>query len=422
MPKSFALLVDETEAELQDSGNTLWTAAELAIQLEDALREISEYDPYITREIFEFETRTGTATATTAGSLVDTDESQFLATDVNKVIFNTTDRTWAKVITFTSTSVLVLSNDIMASGEGYKIYNRECSNIKQLYLGDVEDYVGPNHGVPLVEGVEFPIDSDPPRYRNFTVKGNVLTVDLQRSIADSKDGDAIVEVYVEFRRKHQVSQLTDVAGAVDLGAGYAAGLSTIHVDELGSAEVIAEDTEFTIAGTRGVYRTTQATTLSSNEGDITFWPPLLEAIADGEVVTFRESTLSRKLERQVVEFAAGRAAISKGALLLQQANDAITQTDLANVEVDLAKTALAAGYSLLNTVTKGGPNVMSDYSTQARSNIAVAAGYESVAQTYAGIVAGANSFRAWGESKIARVLQQLVGSLPPKQSFRYSRN
>ncbi len=321
MPKASALLIDETEQELQDSGNILWTAAELVIQMEDALREVSEYSPHLTMDTMEFESRTGADTAGTSGSLTDTDKSQFLATDVNKVIYNPDDRTYAIVTAFTSTSVLVLSADIMDSGENYKMFNQDCWKNTQLYVGGVEDFVGSDNGA---KQVEYPIGEHPPKYRSFEVENNVLTVDYRSGIPDSGTANANIEVNVWFNRKHQVNQLTDLVGAVDLVAGYAAGLSTIHIDTMGTSDVLVEDSEFTIAGLRGLYRLTEPTTLASNEGDITFYPPLQNAIANTDVITFVSSTLSRSLERQVVEFTAGRAAISKGALLLREANSAIT--------------------------------------------------------------------------------------------------
>ncbi|KKL62269.1 hypothetical protein LCGC14_2186870, partial [marine sediment metagenome] len=300
----------------------LWSAAELVIQMEDALREVSEYSPHVTMDTMEFESRTGADTAGTSGSLTDTDKSQFLSTDVGKVIYNTDDRTYAIVVTFTSTSVLVLSADIMDSGENYRMYNQDCWNINQLYVGGVEDFVGTDNGV---KQVEYPIGEHPPKYRSFTVENLVLTVDYRSGIPDSGTANANIEVNVWFDRKHQVNQLTDLAGEVDLPAGgNAAGISTIHIDGMGASDVLVEDSEFTIAGLRGLYRLTDASTMSSNEGDINFYPPLQNAILDGDAITFVSSTLSRSLERQVVEFTAGRATISKGALLLREANSAIT--------------------------------------------------------------------------------------------------
>ena len=142
MAKTFAELVTEIGQELQDTGNANWTAAEVGIQLEDALRELSGYSPYVTMETYEFETRAGTDTTGTASHLTDTTETQFRATDTNKEVFNVTDRTRAYVIGYTSTSVLGLSADIMDADEEYILYNRDCWDRHQIYLGDIQDYVG----------------------------------------------------------------------------------------------------------------------------------------------------------------------------------------------------------------------------------------------------------------------------------------
>lgn len=464
MPKAFATLVDEIELELQDSTNVLWTAAELGTQLEDALREISNLAPNIVREIYEFETRAGRASATTAGALVDATESQFLSTDVDKVIYNTTDRTWAVVEAFVSTSQLTLTRDIMAINENYKMFNRDCWNIRQLYIGDVEDYVGDNHGVVAVEYKTLQIARN---YRSFQVEGNVLTVGFDGSIPDSKTANADIEVFVWFNRRHQVSQLTDLAGAVNLVAGYARGATTIAVDGLAGAEVIAEDQEFIVAGLRGVYRTTAATTLAAGAGSITFFPPLDNALADDDVVTFLGSSLSRDQERIVVDLAAGRAAESKATRLLREANSAITsvasaatalalsaakilrqvtdvasgrtaanlvatlittartELDLVNPEVDIAKVSVASAETaadlmaavileanteidrmkarvdtaistldsargIINTVTKGGPNVPGHYAGQASEELETAKTFLETAKGYLGQVAADN--------------------------------
>ena len=444
MPKASATLVNEVETELQDDSNVLWSAAELIIQMEDALREVSEYSPHVTMDTMEFESRTGMASATTSGSLVDTVESQFVSTDVNKVIYNPDDRTWAIVTAFTSTSILVLSADIMASGENYEMFNQDCWAANQLYVGGVEDYIGDDNGV---KQVEYPIGWNPPIYRAFEVENNVLTVDYRSGIPDSGTADANIEVNVWFNRKHQVNQLTDLAGEVDLPAGgYAAGLSTIHIDGMGASDVLVEDSEFTIAGLRGLYRLTAAATMSSNEGDIDFYPPLQNAILDDDAITFVSSTLSRSLERQVVEFTAGRAVISKGALLLREANSAITSVassatalgliaakvargvlDVADArtaadlmdeavllinssvdsmatEIALANTALDSGNTFTNTVTVGGPNVPGQYAAEAQQRINTAQGYARAATGYREeVTAGAENVRAQNALSAAEI-------------------
>jgi len=75
--------------------------------------------------------RSGTATALLLNHLVDTTKKQFVAGDVGKTVYNTTDETTAEITVVTSSSDVTLDTDIMAEGEGYKIY---CA-----YAEDMDD-------------------------------------------------------------------------------------------------------------------------------------------------------------------------------------------------------------------------------------------------------------------------------------------
>jgi len=69
----------------------------------------------------------GTATSTIANHLIDTGESQFKASDVGRVVHNTTDDTYASITEYNSQSNLTLDADIMVDGEDYEIWT-EGSN------------------------------------------------------------------------------------------------------------------------------------------------------------------------------------------------------------------------------------------------------------------------------------------------------
>jgi len=324
MPKTHAALVNEVEELLEDSSNAVWGATVVANALDAAIREFSSYSPDVALVTREFESRTGYATAATAGTLTDTTNSPFFTRDVGKVVFNVTDNTWAIVIAWVSTSVLTLSHSIMATGEQYVMYNQDCWSPYQIYLGDITDYVDPDRGI---DAVYYPAQGSNRTRRNFTVDHNVLTVLYDGSIPDSSQanlGSRVVEVDIWVRRQHKVSRMTGFAAAIDLTAGYGEGATTIHVDGLvAAAETAAEDQEFSIAGARRRYRLTQATTFASNEGDITFFPPLEAAFVDDIVVTFTQSSLNREQERVVVDLCAGRLSITKSTRMLQEINTAI---------------------------------------------------------------------------------------------------
>ena len=306
MAKSFATLIDEIQSELGDD-TTTYTDAIITIQLEDAFRELSDYESYVMLETFRIESRTGTADEDKSGALVDDAKTQFVSTaaDVGQVIQNTTDKTWAVVTAYVDTGELTLSKDIFPDGdEAYEIFNKGCSNKYQVYIGDVTDYIGDKHGV---FAVEHPIGES----RNFTVAGDILTIDVSE-VDDSGGTAPDVEVYVWFNKRHRVSQLADLAGTVN--GTPSAGATTFVIAAVGSGtDVIAEDTLFSVAGVRGTYKMKYDLTLSSGGGTIVFWPGLESAPSSGAIVAFIGSTLNRTHERLVVELTAARCALSRHA-------------------------------------------------------------------------------------------------------------
>ena len=323
MAKSFATLIDEIQSDLGDD-TTTYTDAKVTIQLEKAIKAVSDYKPYVIMLSYFLETRTGTATTDTANALVDS-QAQFLSTDVDKVIYNTDDNTWAVVTAYVSATQLTLSKDIMEDGdESYKMFNKGCWDVQQINIEDVTDYLGEDRGVIAVEYkiqrsagnylalgriLDSPITKAVRNYRNFTVEGDILTIDIDFTLPDSADSDADVEVFVWFETRQRVSQLTVLAGAINNG-NLTVGTTTISVDGLSGTEVVTEGTLLTIAGIRGTYMVTADKTLSSGGGDLVIFPGLLDVIEDGDVVTIIGSTLSSRLERLAVELGAAYCALS----------------------------------------------------------------------------------------------------------------
>ncbi len=340
MPKAFATLVDEVERKLEDSSNVIWSAPNLGLDLEDAIREISEYKPHVMEYTYTFESRTGTATATTSNALVDTTETQFLSTDVDKVIYNTYDNTWAIVTAFVSSSQLTLSKDIMASSENYEMFNKGCRTKYQINIEGITDYVGPaERGIIRLE---YPLSSDSISYdiwyysdlysidteKNFRIEGDILTVDVwwvPDSKPDTPANDVEVRIWVEARQR--VSQLTDLIGAITAALPSPnVGATSIAIDGLNDSEIVAEDTLLTIAGVRGIYRVTADVTLSSGGGTLGIHPGLIDAVAENDVVTIVGSTLDTELERMIVELTAARAATQKSIDFIDQINKGGTTT------------------------------------------------------------------------------------------------
>jgi hypothetical protein len=86
--------------------------------------------------------------------------------------------------------------------------------------------------------------------------------------------------------------------AIDLGAGYPAGATLVHVDGAGSALKVGMWIK--IAGDGILHEITALGTLSTQDIDVTFTPPLRSAVVDDAVVTIGDVGL--------VDFGAGYAA------------------------------------------------------------------------------------------------------------------
>ncbi|KKM24060.1 hypothetical protein LCGC14_1608860, partial [marine sediment metagenome] len=280
--RTYTALIDKIESNLRDSTNTNFSTLEIDEDLVDALWEVAQYLPRERMETFTIESRTGTASSTSSGNLVDATASQFVSGDVGKIVFNNTDKTWAEIVTYTSATTVALSKDIMASGESYEIYNNECTSRFQINIADITDQIG-------IIKLEYPKGTR----RNYDKDGDILTVKVDR-VDDSKVATSgtqpNTEVYIWFKVKHKVSQLTDFVGAVDLIAGYSAGDTSMVIDALQSSGTIEADQEFTIAGTRGIYRVTSDATIATNEATVSFYPGLESDVINDVVVTFTQST------------------------------------------------------------------------------------------------------------------------------------
>jgi len=299
MSLSYANLQDRVEQFLQDTTNATYDTTELGYAIETELDRLSRYSPCFVDVIFQVESRTGAETSGSTASLItDTTESQFLSTDPTneKVIHNITDDTWAVVLTYTSTSVMTLSADIMDDDEEYEIYNKRCRNKRQIYIGDMPQYL-------WVESVEYPIGTE----RNFfQISRDVIELDVyDDTIQDSDstlDPPNNVDVLVRFAMPHVLCQLTDLAG--ELSASAVAAATTIAIDGMGSTEVIETGGLFNLENQRTTYIVVSDITTSANAATVAFYPPL-EAIGnDNDDITFVKSTLLPNqedlLERMVI--------------------------------------------------------------------------------------------------------------------------
>ncbi len=321
MALSYANLLAEVLQFLQDAGAAIFATAETQYGIENELKHLSRYSPQIIDVIYRIESRTGTDVTGTASSLTDSVKAQFVATDATeeKVVYNSTDHTWAVVLLNSSTSVNTLSADIMDANEKYEIYNKRCRNKRQIYIGDMPSYLS-------VESVEYPIGTP----RNFTeISDDVIEIDVYDSIIPDSDSTLSTlnktEVLVKYAIPHVVCQLTDLAGAVHTAG--VVGAATMQVKDFTDDEVVEIGEVFTIANHRATYVVTTALTLSTQASTgslLSFYPGLESATVGGDVITFKKSSLKPAEENFLIRLVSARACISKSTSYYAQVNTAVT--------------------------------------------------------------------------------------------------
>ena len=315
-PEDSATLIDLISQKLQDTLEATWTDEEILLYFPEMLRKISQYSPHIRMLEFLIESRRGTVTETSTTSLIDDVSNQFVSTafDVGKIAYNVTDRTWAYIKTYTDKTTVGVGKNIFAEGESYRIFNKNCNHQKELYIGELTDWL-------WIEKIEFPVMEDPPRLVKWIERGrDVIRLDIDEEPDDSSVSTARKQVWVFFALRHKISQLTDleaksvaaVVGATSMGLTGAQVSTTIEMGQ-----------EFTIANerSRGIYvLTANAATGADQTATIYFWPPLESSVDTNEAITFVPSTLTPRLEGIFSDLVVGKAIMSKAPKYLNQIN------------------------------------------------------------------------------------------------------
>jgi len=173
---------------------------ELDLHISEALVEVSKRIPYKVKETVYASNKSGQATATTADHLIDTVNAQFVAGDVGKTVYNSTDKTTAKVTAYNSESDLTLDTDIMASGESYYLYCYGGTNGRDFNISSITGLIGDK-----VEKVEYPTRQWPRVKKDVEVFGDLVTLKID---SEPTDGDEV------FLYCHKVHQLTESASTL----------------------------------------------------------------------------------------------------------------------------------------------------------------------------------------------------------------
>ena len=167
---------------LQDPSGTIFSTAtdgEMELEILDSGFEIARWAPYFDSvpDVFQIESRSGTATSDTSGALVDATNAQFLSTDAGKVVYNIGDKSWGIVTAFVSTSQLTLNKDLFPDGdESYRMYNKGCTQRNQINIVDITDRYD------IVDGdrIEHPTGT---RRNIDDVEGDILTIGVDTSVS-----------------------------------------------------------------------------------------------------------------------------------------------------------------------------------------------------------------------------------------------
>jgi len=306
MARDYAAMTTLVTQKLQSSGTADFSVSEVDNQIEECLKEFSSYQPHLVPVIFKIEGRYGTASSTSADNLIDTSKGHFVSSDPTdeKVIHNITDNSRAVILTQASTAQVGLSSDIMTNGDFYKVYNRFCWNQRQVYIGDVPEYID-------IRSVEYPIGQK----RSFKLDDRLLEIKTY-NIPDTNSNTAKVsslpnaDVLVRFNMPHQLSQLTDWSATFSATA--AAAATSIAATALQGAGTIEIGTELTIENHRTTYLVTATATIASSAVTIPVFPPLESAVASTAwVITIRKSSLEPAQEDIFADLVAARLAINK---------------------------------------------------------------------------------------------------------------
>ena len=305
--RNYAAFTTLVTQKLQSSGTADFSVSEVDNAIEEGLKEFSHLArPHIFPLILPVESRYGTCSSTSVDNLRDTTKGQFLSGDATneKVVHNRTDNTYAVVLSFSSTAQIGISRDIFVVNDNYRIYNKRCTNKKQLFIGDMPDH-------SKIDSVEYPIGEK----RNWEIIGEDILELKVDSVEDSNASSTVtdlpnVDVLIRFVRPHVLSQLTDWAGT--FAATAAAGATTLSGSTLQSAGTIEIGEEFHVENHKSRYIVTAATTIASNTAAITFYPGLESAVAATTwTFTFTQSSLLQNEEETFADLVAARLAINK---------------------------------------------------------------------------------------------------------------
>jgi len=320
MAKTYANVRDEVESVLQDTSNAIWDTTELDYLIDNCLYEISEYVPLEAIETVHARDNSFEVDISGIDGLLEIDKAEWgLNWDDDKTSTryrrpysknppqyrNVTKLSGSRAMLHLDSRPSAHEDDTLTGTVTFADGSKAITGSGTAFLSELEvgDYIRKSSGTEWYR--VFAIASD----TALTLARGVITAE------DGADSASVTKywhspVWLHCWKVHRLNKMTTLTGAVDLGAGYAARVKTIHIDTLQTSGTIAKGTKFTFDTIDGVYTVTADATIGTSECDISFYPGLSAAIADGDGLTFETSTLNPEEERLLVELVAARASIN----------------------------------------------------------------------------------------------------------------
>lgn len=227
-------------------------------------------------------------------------------------------------------------------GEAIKALGRGVNQHIAAQVKGVYNWVGDASSVPFASNANVAVDArkilntnlvpDDQRFGLVSIEAEANMLKLSEFSDASKVGDSDVKIRGQIGMKygidwaydndipvHTTGATTGTAIAVDNGAGYSAGVKTIHIDGLTGDPI--EGDLFTFAGHTQQYVVTSSTGTGA-ELDVNFEPALAADVADNEVLTFiGDHKKNVVMHRNAIGFASRRVRESAN-----RSGNRVTQT------------------------------------------------------------------------------------------------
>lgn len=430
--KTRSELIDRAELILEDSTNTIFSAALLSSLLDEALVEASTYYPHVANHWLTARDKSKYIDIQNLSNLVRVNYAVYPVDILN---------TSAEIVD--DSNIDINRRNITSSFDSVRVNIKEAPIAKKsgTLTGTVtatEDStavtgVGSSFTTELRAGYYIKTGADWVRISSIT-SDTALVLSTYATTTGTVTDYWRSDIILNCDERHYATTQTDLAGAINSGSasGYPEGTWIISVDALGTGQIDA-GTLFKIAGTDGIYRVTQNATIVTNAATLYIEPRLADRAIENAVVTFYPTSLNPTVESAIPELVAGHAAMNwigegRAQILASIADIDASDTPIGAVASRLAQSTsdLTSGRGYVNSVP-----VYSDpasqyqgFSAREASN---AIGYLNQAQAYRAnashelsVANALQRYQQWGRDKVSYAISMLKRSSPYRVSHLYS--